>query len=56
MLLTLLVVYVCECHVRYLIEVKMSTCVRRMVLNRSVFVIVFSIIVVCGTKDYIACT
>ena len=33
----------CECHVRNLIQVRMSTCVRRMLLNPSVFGIVFSI-------------
>ena len=30
MLLTLLIVYVCECHVRYLIQVRMSSSVERM--------------------------
>ena len=49
MLLTLLVVYVSECHACYLIKVRMSTCVRRMLLNPSVFGIVFPLIVVCGT-------
>ena len=41
LLLTLLSVYVSECHVCYLIQVRMSTCVRRMLLNPTVFGIVF---------------
>ena len=49
LLLTVHVVYVCECHVRYLIQVRMSTSVRRMLFNPSVFGIVFPLTVVCGT-------
>ena len=63
LLLTLLVHNVIDCacgirlcHVRYLIQVRMSTSVKRMLLNPSVFGIVFPLTIVCGTSYNIAYT
>ena len=38
----MLVIYISECHVHYQIEVRMATCVWRMLFNPNVFEIIFS--------------